>query len=48
MVEDELVFDTHFQFVTTFLKLPAKQATVGRQAQIDAVMADQILRRLWR
>ena len=45
-LKSELAFDAHFQFAAAFFELPGVQAAVGRQAQIDAVVADQVLRPL--
>src|SRR5258705_5159646 len=42
-VEGDLPFDPYFQFATSFFKLPGIEAAVRLQAQIDAIMADQVL-----
>ena len=46
-VEDELPIDAHLQLAAALLKLPGVQPAIGRQAQIDAVVVGQVLRRLW-
>lgn len=45
IVESQLAFDAHFQFAPVFLKLPGIKAAAGGEAQIDAVMGGQVLRR---
>src|SRR6266581_4199784 len=45
-VEDELTFDANFQFAASFLELPGVKTAMCRQAQVDAVVANQILRLL--
>lgn len=43
-VQHELAFDARVQFATTFLEFPCVEPAVGGQAQVDAVVLDQILR----
>ena len=43
-VEDELAFDMHLQRVAVFLEFPGVQSAMGERTQIDAVVADQLLR----
>jgi hypothetical protein len=44
-VEDELAFDADLQFAVTLFEFPGVQTAMGGQAEIDAVMTDQLLRR---
>jgi hypothetical protein len=43
-VEDELALDMHLQRAAVFLEFPGVQSAMGEQTQIDAVVADQLLR----
>src|SRR3984957_20852523 len=45
-VERKLAFDAHLDFTAALFELPGVEAAGGGQAQIDAIMADQILRPL--
>ena len=45
-VENELTVDAHSQLAPTLLELPGVEATRARLAEIDAVVVDEILRRL--
>ena len=47
-VENELAFDVDLQLTFALLELPGVQAIISGQAQIDAVVAYQVLRLLWR
>ena len=42
----ELAFDAHFQFATALCELPGIQSAMCLKTQIDAVVADQLLRLL--
>jgi hypothetical protein len=44
-VEDELAFHAHFQFAGALFEFPGVQTATRGQAQIDAVVPDQVLRR---
>ena len=44
-VEDELAVDAHSQFAVPFFELPGVEPAMGGQAQIDAVVTEQFLRR---
>ena len=46
IVEDELAFDAYFQLFPSLLELPREDAAVGRRADGDAVMPDEIARGL--
>ena len=43
-VAHELAFDAHLQLAAGLFKLPGIQSTARRQPQVDAVVADQVLR----
>ena len=45
--EDQLALDPHLEFAGSLFELPRVQPAVGGQPQIDAVVLDQFLRRLW-
>jgi hypothetical protein len=47
LIENKLAVDTNLQLAAAFLELPGVKATTCRQAQIDAVVADQVLWLLW-
>ena len=44
-VEDELAFHAHPQLLAVLLELPGVQPAIGGQAQVDAGVSDQVLRR---
>jgi hypothetical protein len=44
--DDQLAFDSHFQFAPALLEFRGEEPAVGGQAQIDAVMVRKVLRPL--
>ncbi len=47
-VEHKLALHPHFQIAAVLLELPCVQPAIGWKSQIDAIVTDQVLRRLWR
>jgi hypothetical protein len=42
-IENELAIDAYLQLLMASFELPGIQPTIGRQAQVDAGMTDQVL-----